>query len=215
MSRKGVLYALLTLCSASWTITAIAPHDLEAWALEQIATLLCLGLVVWTARHVTYSLGCWVGLAVLFILHTIGTHFTYSLTPYDEFLNSLVGVSINDSMGWERNHYDRIVHFVFGLTTARVFFEYLHAKLTTSHPMAWFLALHLVLSTSAIYELMEWAAAAVFAAEAGAMYLGTQGDIWDAQVDILLAGIGACLSIALSCFPRNSLRDPVGDVGQA
>ena len=212
MHRTSVLYGLIGICSVSWTVTAIAPHNIEAWALEQIASILCIGLIVWTARTVTYSLDCWVGLAAIFVLHTIGTHYTYSLTPYDNFLQSVFGISVNETMGWDRNHYDRIVHFLFGLATTRVFFEYFKQR-SLSNATAWFVAFNLVVSTSAIYELMEWAAAVVFAgesgSEAGALYLGTQGDIWDAQVDMFLAAIGSVLSITLYACATWYRKSPV------
>ena len=201
MKRTRIRNLLIAACLVSWIVTAIDPYDPEAWALEQIAGLLCIGCFVWSTHSTSYSISCWVGLAILFIFHTIGTHFTYSLTPYDAFFQNITGSTLNDILGWERNHYDRFVHFVFGLATIRIFYEFLLQREHDNSPMTWFLAFNLVISASALYELMEWAAALMFANEAGTLYLGTQGDIWDAQVDIFLAGLGAILSITAYQLP--------------
>ena len=190
-------HGLIGLCVISWIITAINPYDVEAWALEQIASVLLIGTFWWSARHINYSLTTLCGLTSLFVLHSIGTHYTYSLTPYDPFLHATFGVSLNELVGWDRNQYDRFVHFFFGVVSARVFFEYLVQRISMTNATAWFLSFHLVISTSAIYELMEWAAAIVFASDAGILYLGSQGDIWDAQKDIYLGGMGFIVALAL------------------
>lgn len=191
-------YFLLTICLCVWVVTAINPYDFEAWALEQIASALCVGLFLWSRRYVSYSPVALLGLATLFLLHATGTHYTYSLTPYDPALKSLTGLSLNELFGWERNHYDRFVHLYFGFAAARVFYEYLDQSLIRPTWSEWLLSFNLVVSLSAIYELMEWAAVIIFASESGMLYLGTQGDIWDAQADIALGGLGAVL--AWFCF---------------
>ena len=195
MHRTHIRNLLIAACLIAWVITAINPLDPEAWALEQIAGILCISCFIWSLRSVQFSISCWIGLAILFIFHSIGTHYTYSLTPYDEMLRAMTGTSLNEILGWERNNYDRFVHWLFGLTTARVFYEFLLPRTNTHRPMAWFLSFNLVVSASALYELMEWAAALVFANDAGILYLGTQGDVWDAQIDIFLAGVGALISL--------------------
>ena len=99
--------------------------------------------------------------------------------------------------GWERNHFDRVVHFLYGALLANpvreIFFHLAGARGFWSY----FLPLDLTMSTSALYELIEWAAAEVFGANLGAAYLGTQGDPWDAQKDMALALSGALLSMLL------------------
>ncbi|NKB98778.1 MAG: DUF2238 domain-containing protein [Pseudomonadales bacterium] len=188
---------LLVPCAIFWLITAFKPHDLEAWALEQLASIICIVLLVRSTKLTAYSVSALVGATVLFICHTIGTHYTYSLTPYNQFFAQVSGISINGVFGWERNHYDRFVHFLYGLVTARLLYEFFISRLTKSSVWAWSLSLNFVLSTSAIYELMEWAAAVIPAPETGALYLGAQGDIWDAQVDIALASLGSLLAPAI------------------
>lgn len=190
--------SLVALCVVTWVITAIRPYDFQAWALEQIAPLLCISLIVWSSQYVRFSPAALAGLAVLFVLHAIGTHFTYSLTPYDEFAQRWLGFSIDEYFGWQRNHYDRFVHLAFGALVALPFFEFLRSYFRCSNRAAWFFSLHLIISSSAIYELLEWWAAVIFASEAGALYLGSQGDIWDAQWDIALAILGFSM-VYLTC----------------
>lgn len=190
--------AIAVLCTGTWLWAAYRPYDTEAWMLEQIATLICVALFVLITlgrrKRVEFSSTVLILLCGLFITHTVGTHFTYSLTPYDEFFERLTTFSLNEMFGWERNHYDRFVHFLWGLTIALAVFQLLRQRYRLSPPASWVLSLNIVLSTSAVYELMEWLAAIIVASEAGTAYLGTQGDIWDAQVDIALALVGGCVS---------------------
>ncbi len=184
---------IVATCFVAWVITAIRPHDPQAWLLEQIAALLCIGLLLWANRRVRLSLSAKASLGVLFVAHVIGTHYTYSLTPYDAFCTDWLGFSPNQLFGWERNHYDRFVHLLYGICVMAPSAEVWQAVLKCSPRSAWFVSWHWVISTSAIYELMEWSAALVVAREAGINYLGTQGDVWDAQADIALAGLGAAM----------------------
>jgi len=152
---------IVGLCTVVWLICAVRPWDFEAWLLEQFATVVALSVLAWCVhRHISFPAHAKISMAVLFIAHTIGTHFTYSDTPYDAFFSSVTGISINDLFGWTRNHYDRFVHLLYGIT-------------------------------------MAMPAALIFGGDLGMMYLGTQGDIWDAQMDIALAGIGQLAVYAL------------------
>lgn len=182
---------LIAICAVVWLTCAVNPADFEAWLLEQFATLCALFVLVWCMRQrIRFSTSAKISFAALFIAHTIGTHFTYSLTPYNQFAQALTGVSLHDLFGWQRNHYDRFVHLMYGACLALPAADVITQQLRVSTFAARFLAFHLIVSTSAIYELVEWSAAVLFGDELGALYLGTQGDMWDAQADIALAGVG-------------------------
>lgn len=189
--RDRLSKSLLAICLVVWSLCAIQPLDPITWLIEQVALLIGLAALWWCRRRVLFSTGARIGMAALFCVHSIGTHFTYSLTPYDGLIVELFGGSLNDVMGWERNHYDRFVHLVYGLSLALPFQQALTQIVSISPRAAAFLSLHLVLSTSAVYELIEWAAATIFGREVGMAYLGTQGDVWDAHADMALAGAGA------------------------
>ena len=188
---------LIGICLVVWVACAINPWDVEAWLLEQLATVCALGVLMWCLRAgIQFSTNSQISIAAMIIVHTIGTHFTYSLTPYDEFFKTFTSVSVNELFGWERNHYDRFVHLLYGLLmsvpTAEAVMQRLRLRASTSALMS----AHIILSTSALYELLEWSAALTFGADLGNQYLGTQGDIWDAQADIALAGLGSVLAFA-------------------
>ena len=184
---------LVVVCSAVWLWSAIAPNDFATWRMEQIASLLMLALLLLLRRSVSFSPSSKIGIAALFCIHTIGTHYTYSLTPYNDWSAVLFGSSINDWFHWTRNHYDRFVHLMYGICLTLPISESLTQKLHLKSGASHFLSIQLVLATSALYELMEWAAAVVFGGDVGTAYLGTQGDVWDAQADIALALAGSLL----------------------
>ena len=181
---------LIIIYVVVWVACAINPWDFEAWLLEQFATLCALMVLAWCAwRNITFSTSSKISVAIILIAHTIGTHYTYSDTPYDEFVG-LAGFRLNDLFGWERNHYDRFVHLLYGVCLAIPTADVLSQRLQTSIFTSRFLAFHIIISTSALYELVEWTAALLFGGDLGTLYLGTQGDVWDAQTDIALAGVG-------------------------
>ena len=111
--------------------------------------------------------------------------------PYDAWSEALFGVRLNDLLGLERNHFDRLVHFSYGLLLAYPMRELFLRVADARGFWGYFLPLDLTLSTSAIFELFEWAAAELFGGDLGVAYLGSQGDMWDAQKDMALAGLGA------------------------
>jgi putative membrane protein len=125
------------------------------------------------------------------ILHTIGSYYTYSETP--------IGQWFSDAFGWERNHYDRVVHLSFGLLVWRPLIELTFAK-TTGMKRGWkdFLGVAEVAFFSVVYEIVEWLATAVVDPSAGVAFLGAQGDIWDAQKDMGLACCGAVIAALLA-----------------
>jgi len=182
---------LLGICSLVFIWSAWRPYEYSTWLIEQVATLL-VALVFWRlGKAMTFSLTSKVFMVIMFCVHTIGTHYTYSLTPYDTFIENALGFSLNEWLDWQRNHYDRFVHLCFGLLFATPIFEALQSLLVLSRNAASFLMLQIVLAVSALYELMEWCAALYFGGDLGTAYLGTQGDPWDAQADIALALVGA------------------------
>ena len=106
---------LLALLAVWWTALAIEPLDRHAWMLEN--ALLVLAVVVLVATYRRFPLSR-ISYAVIFLflcLHTLGAHYTYADVPYDRWWASLTGVTFNEWVGWERNNFDRVVHFSYGL----------------------------------------------------------------------------------------------------
>ena len=205
MTRSRYLKVLVIAFAMLWIALAIAPYDRDTWVLEN--ALLVLGIVVlWkTYRALPLSTTSYSLLFMFFCLHAVGAHFTYSLVPYDEALRSLSGMSISEALDFSRNHYDRIVHFAYGFLLVLPFRELLVLSAKVRGFWSYFLPLDIVMSTSLLYELIEWGAAVVYGGNLGAAFLGTQGDEWDAHRDMALAGLGGLIAI-LAILAINSWR---------
>lgn len=139
-------------------------------------------------------------------LHEIGAHYTYAKVPYDHFFIVSFGFSLNDFMGFERNHFDRLVHFLFGVLLAYPVRE-VYCRIADSKGFwAYFLPLELTMAASMSFELFEWGAAELFGGDLGIAYLGTQGDVWDAHKDMALASVGAFLAMCITLFINLSIQ---------
>ena len=128
-------------------------------------------------------------------LHEIGAHYTYSQVPYDAWFETLTGSTLSSLLDWERNHFDRLVHFLYGLLLAYPVREVFLRVADVRGFWGYFLPLDLTMSTSMIFELFEWGAAELVGGDLGMAYLGTQGDVWDAHKDMALASLGAAIAM--------------------
>ena len=191
-----------------WAALAVHPSDRQAWLLEN-ALVAALFIALWSVRRLFRFSDPSLLLILSFLaLHTLGSHYTYSEVPYDEWWRALTGHTLNSVFGWERNHFDRLVHFAYGLLLAYPIREFFLRIVEVRGFWAYFLPLDFALSTSALYELIEWGAAELFGGDLGMHYLGTQGDVWDAHKDMALAGLGALLAILIiAALNRGMKRD--------
>lgn len=189
---------VLALFGVLWIALAIAPLDRAAWALENVLVLAFVPLLLASLRFFPLSRLSWTLILLFLALHAVGSHYTYAEVPYDAWSKALLGVSINELLGLERNHFDRMVHFSYGLLLAYPMRELFLRVADAQGFWGYFLPLDLTLSTSALFELFEWAAAELFGGDLGIAYLGSQGDIWDAQKDMALAGLGALIAMTLT-----------------
>lgn len=207
MSKSRYLQTLCAGFGLYWLALALQPHDRADWLLENTLTGV-FALVLWCSRRrYPLSATAWTLLLAFALLHTLGAHYTYSLVPYEAWGQRHLGISLNGLAGWERNNFDRVVHFLWGLLLYLPIQEWL---LRGAGPFRggwryWF-PLEFIMASSLVYELIEWAAAAVFGGELGAAYLGTQGDVWDAQKDMALATLGGIMAGILVALLR-----PVGE----
>lgn len=192
---------LLAAFAAIWVALALAPWYREDWLLENLLVFAALPLLAWGYRSLPFTRTAYVCLFVFLVLHEIGAHYTYSEVPYDSAFESVAGTSLNALLGWERNHYDRVIHFLYGLLVTPAAIEILQARATPRGLWRWLLPVCFMMSHSVLYEMIEWLAAVVFGGDLGQAYLGTQGDIWDAQKDSLLATAGSVVAVIL-CTPR-------------
>lgn len=189
---------LLALFAVVWIWAAIEPFDRGAWGLENLLVVVFAPLFLVAARYFRLSDVSY-GLVTLFaVLHVAGSHYTYAEVPF--------GFTLQKWLGADRNMYDRLVHFSFGLLLAVPVRESFVVLANMKGFWSYYLPLDLTLSFSAVYEILEWAAVQVANPGAGLAFLGTQGDEWDTQKDMALAGSGALIAMVLASLFLRSYR---------
>ncbi len=176
----------LTVFSLLWVALAVVPYDRATWALENVPTVVIVGACVATYRRFRFSDRAYVQGFFFLVLHTIGSHYTYTKVP--------LGVWAQHALGLSRNHYDRVVHFSFGLLLF-IAAEQLFVRDSPTRRRL-FLAFTVIAWWSVAYELVEWLVAAVVAPDAGIAFLAAQGDEWDTQKDLAVACLGASIAWA-------------------
>ena len=203
MTRKAYLWMLGLIYLAWWVLMAINPWYPSDWVIENVLVVLGVGLLVGTYKSFPMSRVSYTCIFVFMMLHALGAHYTYAKVPYQEWFPSLAG---------GRNHFDRLVHFSYGLLLAYPIREMFLRIANVRGFWGYFLPLDLTMSTSMLYELIEWGAAEYFGGDLGAAYLGTQGDIWDAHKDMALASLGALIAMSLIAFINGRMqRDFAGE----
>jgi putative membrane protein len=184
------LGAFLVLLVATWW-EPIWPGE---QALHTSLTIVALGALAFVQRRWPLSLRSWLLVLVFLSLHTIAARWLYSNVPYDDWTDALFGFRLSDVFSWRRNHFDRLVHFTYGVCLAGLVVRRIGPPR----------AVELVVATSAVYELFEWGVAVLLAPDLAEAYNGQQGDMWDAHKDMALAALGSLL-VALPRL-RNARR---------
>ena len=197
--------ALLGVFVVVAVLLGIAPHSRSDWALENALAFVGVVVLVATYRRFRLSKLSYTTIFVFLLLHEVGAHYTYSEVPYDDWFASLTGRGLNEVLGFERNHFDRLVHFAYGLLLAYPMRELFVRIADVEGFWGYFLPLDLTMSSSMLYELIEWAAALAAGGELGQEYLGTQGDEWDAHKDMLLAAVGAVITLSITALTHRWL----------
>jgi putative membrane protein len=174
---------------ALFTWAAIAPYDRTTWWVENVPIVAVVAtLVIVYLRGVRLSPLAWVLMAVLPYWHTVGGHYTFERVPFAWF---------GRLFGFERNMFDRVGHFTVGFYAFGIV-ELLTTRRAMSRTLACLFALFTIGFVAMSYELIEWGYAAYGGdAQAGANFLGSQGDVWDAQKDMLMDTLGAIGSLLL------------------
>jgi putative membrane protein len=201
-----LLRVLGVLLAAQFVVLGWNPVSRSTWALENALSVALVAALALSHRAFPLSRLSTLLLFAFLTLHGIGAHYTYSLVPYDELWRAVSGASLNDALGLERNHYDRLVHFCYGLCFAYPIRELFLRVADVKGVWGYLLPLDVTMSTSMIYELIEWGAAVTFGGDLGQSYLGTQGDVWDAHKDMALATLGAVVAIAITFAVNAALR---------
>jgi putative membrane protein len=200
LSRERCVAMLAGLFAVWWIALAIHPLDRSTWLLENALTVAGVAALLALYRRMPFSRISYTLIFVFLCLHTVGAHYSYALVPYDAWFARLTGRTFNGLFGWQRNHFDRMVHFSYGLLLAYPVREVFLRVADARGFWGYFLPLDLTMSTSMLYELIEWGAAAAFGGDLGQAYLGTQGDEWDAHADMALASAGALIAMSLTAL---------------
>ena len=189
------LWAFIIVFMVVWVNSFIGTTDVSNWLLENTLVFLFLGFLIWAYRRYQFSDLSLLLLCIYLCLHVYGSKYTYAENPF--------GFWLQDQMNWSRNHYDRIVHFSFGFLLAYPMREMFLKWFRYPRWVSWLLPVEITLSIGSFYELIEWAVADLFFPAQGDSYLGTQGDIWDAQKDIFLAFLGAIIATSIVSAIKN------------
>jgi putative membrane protein len=189
MGSSKTFLVLLSLYGVLFLGLAFNPVDRTTWLVENLTVWIIVGILVGLYRKgIVFSALGYVLMFVLIYLHTIGGHYTFALVPFDWF---------SDFFGFERNHYDRIAHFSVGFYAYAIIELMVRNKVTTSRFILYTYPVLAIATIAMSYELIEWVYAALANPEAGIAYLGSQGDIWDAQKDMLADTLGAIVAVVL------------------
>ncbi|MFL9813953.1 DUF2238 domain-containing protein [Stutzerimonas sp. VN223-3] len=205
-SHRRFLLTLAGLFLMVWGALAIAPFNRHDWLLENLLVLALVAALLFGHKHYLPSRSAATLIFLYLCVHQLGAHYTYANVPYDAWWQTLTGESLNDQMGWERNQFDRLAHFSYGLLLAYPIREVL-IRLGL-RPGFWSLVLpvDIVLSTSAVYELIEWFGAEMLGGGLGRTFLATQNDRWDPQKDMALATAGAIVAMIVTALVVKTQR---------
>ncbi|EKD24331.1 MAG: hypothetical protein ACD_81C00051G0003 [uncultured bacterium] len=180
------LYWLLGIYAIEFLVLAINPVDMATWFVENLTVwLIIAAIVALYALKIRFSNMAYVLMFVLIYLHTIGGHYTFANVPFGWITNMF---------DFSRNHFDRIAHFSVGFYAFAIAEWLFVRKLVSSKFILFTYPVFVIASLAMSYELIEWIYAATANPEAGIAYLGSQGDIWDAQKDMLADTLGALVA---------------------
>ncbi|MGU3311324.1 DUF2238 domain-containing protein [Acinetobacter sp. M5A5_2a] len=187
-------YIALGLIFISIILSGIQPLEFEAYLLHQVGTVFMLVLLFIIFKKIGLDFLSFTLYLLFLLIHIIGAHYLYSYVPYNDWIQQVFHFNLDQSMGWSRNMYDRLVHLAYGVLLYPLIYRVFQVWLPTARPFTLFLlVIQFVMASSIFYELIEWAIAIGLSPEEAENYNGQQGDMWDAHKDMLLATIGAII----------------------
>lgn len=197
IDQNKLVKTLLVIFIIEWVILAIKPYYRSDWLLENVLVIIYFPVIMAVRKRVNLSNLSYLLMFIFLCLHIIGAHYTYAEVPYDDWFKAITGNTLNGLVGFERNHFDRLIHFLYGVLLYTTFREITVQRTRLTGFWSYFLPYTFIVSTTVLYEQIEWAAAEIFGGELGMAYLGTQGDVWDGHKDMILASIGALMTLWL------------------
>jgi putative membrane protein len=199
--------ALGVLAVATLASCVNAPFPSQMY-LQHLPTAAAIGLLSLAAKRRMFSPAAFVCMVAFLLFHVIGARYIYSYVPYDRWSENLLGLNVTSYFGFRRNHYDRLVHFAFGVLAIRPVWEILTNRFKVPPRFALYASVEFVLAFSLVYELFEWGLTMVLSPSDAGAYNGEQGDLWDAHRDMSCAFIGALLALMIWRVVRRRSVDP-------
>ena len=194
-SSRVIPLSLLAFYIMLFGLLAIEPYDRAVWWAENIPVLMVVGVLVLISRKYQFSATSYILMSVFIMLHTIGGHYTFERVPFDW---------VSELFDFERNHYDRIAHFSVGFYAYAIAEVLTVKRLVRSRWIVSLFSIFAIVTVAGVYEIIEWQYAVYADPQAGIAMLGSQGDIWDAQKDILADTLGALMVIGLFFYQHHS-----------
>jgi putative membrane protein len=188
-SRRTTTIAMLLIFAATW----IAPIWPMEQALHSSLTVVAFILLWRFADPFAISDRDLLLIALFLSVHAVGSRWLYSNVPYDAWGRAIFGVSINEPFGWTRNHFDRLVHFLFGVCFTSAIAAHAGRRWNMKPMHCFYVAVSAIMIASLWYEWFELAIAMTMSGENAEAYNGQQGDMWDAHKDMLMATVGSLL----------------------
>ena len=202
-----ILQCLLGGYLLFWVAMGLTPTNPPTWLLLNLLPMAFVMLLVFTHRHFAFSDAAYVCIAVFLTLHAIGSHYTYAKVPFGFWLQQILDV--------QRNHFDRIVHFGFGFLFVYPLREILMRIVKVEGFWAYCLAVNVVMAGAGLWEVIESWVARTVRPDLGNAFLGSQGDVWDAQEDIAVAFYGSLLCMAMVVLARYLMSEETEESADA
>jgi len=179
---------LLVAYLVLFALLALQPYDRAVWWAENLPIVLIVAALVGSRRWFAFSNTAYILMAFLIMLHTIGGHYTFERVPFGW---------VTEFFGFSRNHFDRMAHFTVGFYAYPLAELLLRKRLVASRFVLFFFPVCFILAVAGAYEIFEWRYAVSADPTAGAAVLGSQGDVWDAQKDMLADSLGSLAAMML------------------
>jgi len=182
---------LIILFFAGLVLSGIQPHDYFTWILEVFPGIIGFLILTITFKRFRFSYLTYIFILIHCYILFVGGHYTYAQVPLFDWIKEVFHQT--------RNNYDKVGHFAQGFVPAMIIRElFVRLKVVNNGKWLPFLTVCVCMSISALYEFFEWFVAVV-SGQSSEAFLGTQGDVWDTQSDMLFAAIGAiCMVLFLS-----------------
>ena len=177
----------------------------EQW-LQHTPTAIAICVLAYDIRKNWLTRSAYLCVIAFLWLHILGARYIYSCVPYDAWYAKIFGVTLSQVFGFERNHYDRLVHFLFGWLMLLASTSIIGRSGSIRGTWNLCFAFCVVTTFSGVYEVFEWFLTIVMASHDAIAYNGQQGDNWDAQKDMGLAILGSLLALPFARLMRSPLR---------